>query len=110
MPQWSFGVPLLFSLTLIGTVVLCVYSIRGIQPQKIDNKEHVAILLSALGFTYLVIGAWPLWNQPYPWLWQQEIARYGNLLVLPLFGVSLLALVIGGVSLYIHSKIWHQKP
>jgi hypothetical protein len=86
-----------------------VYSIRGIQPESVDNKEHAAILVTALGFTYQVIGAWPLWNQQYPWPWQQEIANYGNLLVFPLFIGSLLALIIGAASLYIHSKIYHEK-
>jgi hypothetical protein len=109
MPQWSVTVPILFIISLMGTMILCVYSIRDIQPQKTDNKEHAAILVTALGFTYQVIGAWPLWNQPYPWPWQKEIANYGNLLVLPLFIGSLLALIIGAASLYIHSKIYREK-
>ncbi len=109
VPEWSFTVPILFIISLIGTIILCVYSIRDIQPERMDNKEHAAILVTALGFTYQVIGAWPLWNQPYPWPWQQEIADYGNLLVLPLFIGSLLALIIGAASLYIHSKIYHEK-
>jgi uncharacterized membrane protein len=109
MPQWSVTVPILFIISLIGTVILCVYSIRDIQLERTDNKERAAILVTALGFTYQVIGAWPLWNQPYPWPWQKEIANYGNLLVLPLFIGSLLALIIGAASLYIHSKINHKK-
>jgi hypothetical protein len=109
MPQWSVTIPFLFIISLIGTMILCVYSIRDIRPERTDNKEHAAILVTALGFTYQVIGAWPLWNQPYPWPWQQEIAKYGNLLVLPLFIGSLLALIIGAASLYIHSKIYHEK-
>jgi hypothetical protein len=107
--QWSLVIPVLFAVTLVGTLILCAYSMKGIQPQEGDHKEQVAILLAALGFTYQVIGAWPLWNQPYPWQWQQEIARYGNLLVFPLFAGSLLALIVGAASLYIHSKIWHQN-
>jgi hypothetical protein len=109
MPEWSVTVPVLFIISIIGTLILCVYSIRDIQPERTDNKEHAAILVTALGFTYQVIGAWPLWNQQYPWPWQQEIAKYGNLLVLPLFVGSLLALIIGVDSLYIHSKIYHEK-
>jgi hypothetical protein len=62
------------------------------------------MLLTALGFAYQVIGAWPLWNQAYTWPWQKEIADYGNILVLPLFTCSLLALVTGATSLYFHSK------
>jgi len=109
MPEWTFTVPILLIITLIGTLMLSVYSIRGIQPERVDNKEHAAILVTALGFTYQVIGAWPLWNQQYPWPWQQEIATYANFLVFPLFIGSLLALIIGAASLYIHSKIYHEK-
>ena len=89
--------------------MLGVYSIRDIQSERVDYKEHAAIIATALGFTYQVIGAWPLWNQPYPWPWQQEIANYGNFLVLPLFIGSLLTLIIGAASFYIHSKIYHEK-
>jgi hypothetical protein len=109
MPEWSFTVPILFIISLIGTMKLCVYSIRDIRPERIDYKEHAAIVVTALGFTYQVIGAWPLWDQAYPWPWQKEIAGYGNFLVLPLFIGSLLALVIGAASLYLHSKIYHEK-
>jgi len=109
MTEWAFTVPVLLMMGLFGTLILCVYSIRDIQPEKTDNKKLAAILVTALGFTYQVIGAWPLWNQPYPWPWQQEIATYGNLLVFPLFAGSLLALIIGGASLYILSKMHHES-
>ena len=109
MPEWKFTIPILLVISLVGTLMLCVYSIRGIQPESVGNKEYAAILVTALGFTYQVVGAWPLWNQQYPWPWQQQIANYGNLLVLPLFIGSLLALIIGAASLCIHSKIYHEK-
>jgi hypothetical protein len=109
IPQWRFTVPALLLMTLVGTLMMGVYCIRGIQPQVVDNKQNAAILVTALGFTYQVIGAWPLWNQVYAWPWQAEIARYGNWLVFPLFTGSLIALIIGATSLYKHSKIYHQK-
>ena len=109
MPEWRFTIPILLIISLIGTLMLSVYCIRDIRPNRVDKKEHAAILVTALGFTYQVIGAWPLFNQPYPWPWQAEIATYGNLLVFPLFIGSLLALIIGAASLYIHSKIYHEK-
>lgn len=109
MPEWTFTVPVLLIMSLIGTLMLCVYCITGIQRERVDFKEHAAIVVAVLGFTYQVIGAWPLWNRWYPWPWQAEIARYGNLLVFPLFIGSLLALIIGAASLYIHSKIYHEK-
>ena len=109
MPEWSFTLPFLLIVCLIGVIILCVYSIRGTRPEITYNKQYAAMIVTALGFTYQVIGAWPLWNQPYPWPWQKEIANYGNLLVLPLFIGSLLALIIGVTSLYIYSKIYHEK-
>jgi len=101
-------IPILLVMVLVGTLMMSVYCVRDIKPARVDNKEHAAFLVTALGFAYLVIGAWPLWTQNYPWAWQQEIANYGNLLVLPLFVASLFAFVTGAVSLYIHSKIYHQ--
>ena len=109
IPEWIFTIPAMLIICLIGTLMLSIYGLRDIQSERVDNKEHAAILATALGFTYQVIGAWPLWNQQYPWFWQQLIARYGNLLVLPLFVGSLLALIIGVASMYLHSKIYHQK-
>jgi hypothetical protein len=107
-PEWILTVPILLILTLVGTLMLSVYCITGIQPGSPANKQNAAILVTALGFTYQVIGAWPLWTQWYPWQWQAEIARYGNWLVFLLFIGSLIAIIIGAASLYIHSKIYHQ--
>jgi hypothetical protein len=109
LPLWTFTIPILLVMALIGTLILAVYSIKDIRPARVDYREHAAVLVTVLAFTYLVIGAWPLWTQHYPWAWQQEIANYGNLLVLALFAGSLLTLMIGTVSLYIHSRIYHQK-
>ena len=109
MPEWFFTVPILLLMTLVGTLMLCVYCVRDIQPQSVDHKQQAAILVTSLGFTYQVIGAWPLWNQWYTWQWQAEIARYGNLLVFPLYIGSLLALIIGAASLYIQSKKFRQN-
>jgi len=109
MPEWFFTIPAMLIMCLIGTLMLSIYGLRDIQPERVDNKEYAAILVTALGFTYQVIGAWPFFYRGYPWPWQQVIANYGNLLVLPLFVGSLLALIIGAASMYIHSKIYHQK-
>ncbi len=109
MPQWSFTVPILLLMSLIGTLMLSVYCIRGIRPGMVDKKQYSAILVTALGFTYQVVGAWPLWNQVYAWPWQAEIASYGNWFVFSLFIGSLIALITGAASLYLHSKIWHEK-
>jgi hypothetical protein len=109
MPEWEYTVPLLLVMSLSGAFILCAYCIKDIKREKAGNKEYAAIVATALGFTYQVIGAWPLWNQWYPWPWQAEIARYGNLLIFPLFIGSLLNLMVGAASLYLHSKIYHEK-
>jgi hypothetical protein len=109
MPEWIFTIPILLVMTLIGTLMLSVYCISDIRSARVDYKEHAAILVTALGLAYLVLGAWPLWNQPYQWAWQQEIANYGSLLALLLYAGSLVAFLTGAASLYIHSKMYHQK-
>ena len=105
----GWTVPLLLVIALVGTLMLSVYCVKGIRPEVVDNKEHAAFLVTALGFGYLVLGAWPLWTLGYFWPWQKEIASYGNLLILPLYAGSVFAFGAGAVSLYIHSKIYHQK-
>jgi hypothetical protein len=100
------SIPALF----IGTVALCIYSIRGINADATNHKEHVAILLTAAGFAYQVIGAWPLGNVvDFPWEWQKQIIQKGATLSWALYALSFLAFVIGGTSLYLHSRIYHQK-
>ena len=95
---------------LIGTISLCTYSIRNINPNIIDNKEHIAILLTACGFTYVVIGAWPLGNPvSFPWQWQKDIIGNGAVVAWMLYTLSLATLLIGAASLFIHSRIYHQN-
>ena len=78
------------------------------EPLTKNRKTIIGILLAAFGFTYQVIGAWILWDQEYPWAWQTEIAKYGNLLVWPLFVLSLSSLIIGAWLLYAESKRYHE--
>ena len=96
---------------IIGTAILCTYSIRGIGSSTVPNvREYVAILLTIFGFTYQVIGAWPPANPAaYPWEWQRQIASNGSIFAWVLYSLSLIALVIGASSLYEHSKIHNQK-
>ncbi len=99
-----------FPALFIGTAALCAYSIRGISAQALDYKERVAILLAVCGFAYLVIGAWPLGTLVnFPWEWQKQILRNGTAFAWSLYILSLAALLIGGTSVYIHSRIYHQK-
>jgi hypothetical protein len=99
-----------FPALIIGAVLLCSYSIRGITPKAPDNKQYVAILLAAFGFTYQVIGAWPLEQlKDFPWQWQKQIAMNGPVFTWTLYLLSLVVLLIGVLSLYKHSQIYQQK-
>ena len=99
-----------FPALIIGAVMLCSYSINGINPKGSDNKQYVAILLTAFGFTYQVIGAWPMEHpKDFPWQWQKQIAMNGPVFTWTIYLVSIVVLLIGVISLYKHSKIYQQK-
>jgi hypothetical protein len=99
-----------FPALIIGASMLCLYSIRGIRPEAADDKQYVAILLTAFGFTYQVIGAWPLGHlTDFPWQWQKQIISNGASFAWTLYLLSLIVLVTGGISLYKHSQIYHKS-
>jgi hypothetical protein len=99
-----------FPTLIIGATMLCVYSIRGINSEAAVNKQHIAILLTAFGFVYQVIGAWPLGQQnSFPWQWQKQIISIGSGFAWTIFLLSLVVLMIGVISLYKHSLIYNQK-
>ena len=80
-----------FPSLVIGAAMLCAYSIRGIRLEVSDNKEYVAILLTAFGFTYQVIGAWLLGHPTdFPWQWQKQIIANGTIFAWALFLLSLI--------------------
>ena len=106
--------PLFFATSLpsliIGLSMLCYYSIREIEPKTVAGKRYVAILLTVLGFTYQVIGAWPLQHQTdFPWQWQKQIVSFGPAFAWILYLLSLIVLLIGVVSLYKDSVIYNNK-
>ena len=99
-----------FPALIIGATMLCIYSIREIRPEAPDDKQYVAILLTVFGFTYQVIGAWPLGNPiDFPWQWQKQIVSNGAFFAWALYILSLTVLAIGVISLYKHSQIYHKK-
>ncbi len=106
--------PLFFVTSLpalfVGTLMLCVYCIRGIGSQAGDDREHVAILLAVFGFGYVVVGAWPLGNLTvFPWEWQKTIMSDGAFFAWSLYLLSLVSMVVGAASAFLHSRIYHQK-
>ena len=99
-----------FPALIIGAAMLCQYSIHKINPEACADKQYVAVLLTAFGFTYQIIGAWPLQNQTdLPWQWQKQIMSFGSFFTWILYILSLAVLAVGGVSLYVHSRAYHQR-
>lgn len=95
---------------LIGAVSLCLYNIYEIKTKENYNTEHIALLLTSFGFTYVVVGAWPLGNPVgFPWDWQRQIISYGPLFSWLLYCLSLLVLVVGIISLYVHSRKYRSS-
>jgi hypothetical protein len=100
------SVPSLF----VGATMLCVYSLRGLRSSLVEDKERVAVLLVVFGFAYTVIGAWPLGQiEGFAWEWQKQIASYGALFTWGLYVLSVVVLTVGAISLYIHSRRYHQN-
>jgi hypothetical protein len=94
---------------LIGTAMLCVISIQQLRSGTVID-EHIAIVLTAFGFAYQVVGAWPLQNVvDMPWEWQKQIMSYGSMFAWMLYSVSWVALTLGVTSLYVHSRMYHKK-
>jgi len=99
-----------FPALIIGAIMLCNYSLRGITPNAPVDKQYVAILLTAFGFTYQVIGAWPLEKfVDFPWQWQKQIIHNGSVFAWILYLLSLAVLFVGVASLYKQSLIYHKK-
>jgi hypothetical protein len=109
----SFIAPIFFVTSfpalIVGASMMCVYSLRGISAGAPVDKLYVAVLLVAFGFTYQVIGAWPLGHPAdFPWQWQKQIMNNGAVFTWILYLLSIVVLLVGVISLYKHSKIYHQ--
>ncbi len=109
----SYLIPVFFATSfpalLIGTIMLYIYSIRVLRSSLTVDSEHVAVLLTVSGFVYQVLGAWPLQDaSKFPWEWQRLIMGYGPLFAWVLYLLSLAALVIGAVLLFVHSRDYHR--
>lgn len=99
-----------FSALIVGAIILSIYSLHRITPEASADKQYIAILLTAFGFTYQVIGAWPLEEfVNFPWQWQKQIILNGSIFAWILYLLSLTVLFVGVVSLYKHSVIYHKK-
>jgi hypothetical protein len=94
---------------LIGIVMLCYYTVRVLRNGLTADSEHIAVFLTVCGFAYVVLGAWPL-QEPVnlPWTWQKQIMVYGAGFAWMLYLLSVAMLVLGAVSLYVHSRAYHR--
>ena len=106
-------IPIFFVTSLpalfIGTAILCSYSLRVLRSIFTEDSEHVAILLTIFGFAYQVLGVWPLQNVvDFAWTWQKQIMGFGSVFAWSLYVLSLIALVVGAVSLFVHSREYHR--
>lgn len=98
------------SALLIGVVMLCTYTAGVIRSGLTLNSEHVAVLLTVFGFAYVVLGAWPLQEAvDLPWTWQKQIMDFGAAFAWMLYLLSTFMLVLGAVSLYVHSRAYHRR-
>ena len=94
---------------LVGAVLLCSYTVGVLRNGLTVDSEHVAILLTVCGFAYVVLGAWPLQQATaFPWTWQKQILDYGAAFAWVLYLLSTVMLVLGAVSLYLHSRAYHN--
>lgn len=94
---------------LVGVVMLCSYTVGVLRNGLTVDSEHVAVLLAVCGFAYLVLGAWPLQEAVnLPWTWQKQIMDYGAGFAWLLYLLSTVMLVLGAVSLYVHSRVYHK--
>lgn len=95
---------------LLGTAILCIYSIKILRTNVTAISEQISILLTVFGFTYTVLGAWPLQAVvDFPWDWQKQIMGLGPVFAWGLYGLSLVVFAIGAFSLFIHSREYHKR-
>ena len=110
----SIIAPLFFATSLpaliIGATLLSLYCSRGLSTLTVENRERISIILTAFGFGYVVIGAWPLGSiVNFQWEWQKQIANNGALFTWGLYVLGIVVLFVGAISLYRCSKIYRQK-
>jgi hypothetical protein len=95
---------------LIGALMLCSYTVGVLRSGLTVDSEHVAVLLTVSGLAYVVLGAWPLQQATnFPWTWQKQIMDFGAGFAWVLYLLSVVMLVLGAASLYLHSRVYHRQ-
>jgi hypothetical protein len=110
----SFISPIFFLTSLpallLGAAMLCAYGLRALRHDLTPESQYIAILLVVFGFSYQILGAYPLGvTIDFPWEWQKQIMSYGPIFAWTLYLLSLVVLAVGAVLLYMHSKDYHIK-
>ncbi len=95
---------------LFGATLLTTYCLKGLAAQSVEDRERVGIILTTFGFSYIVLGAWPLEKQlDFPWNWQKEIFSYGAVFTWGLYLLGITVLAVGAVSVYRCSVFYHRQ-
>jgi hypothetical protein len=97
-----------FPALIVGTAILCGYTLTGIGAEKSGGKQPIAVILMVFGLGYQLIGAWPFFaTVEFPWEWQKQIASYGVAFSGFLYALSVAVFLVGAVSLVLHSRLYH---
>ena len=94
---------------LFGAALLCYSCIHDLCFGLTEQSQYAGLLLVVFGFSYIVVGAWPL--QPVVetlWDWKIQTMSYGVGFAWLLTGLSLVALAVGCAALLAHSKEYHR--
>ena len=94
---------------LSGAVLLCKSCIHDLRHGLTEQSQIAAVLLVVFGFSYVVVGAWPL--QPVVntlWDWKIQTMNYGVGFAWLLTGLSLAALAVGCAALLAHSREYRR--
>lgn len=98
LPALLFGAGLLY--------YSCIYDLRhGLTEQS----QYAAVFLVVFGFSYIVVGAWPLQAVDEKlWDWKIQTMSYGSGFAWLLTVLSLAALAIGCAALLAHSRAYRR--
>jgi hypothetical protein len=113
MPR-SFISPIFFVTSLptlfVGAGLLCDCCVGAVRRGLTVRSRYAGVLLAVFGFSYLVVGAWPLQNVvDMPWGWQKQIMDFGAVFAWVLYLLGVLVLVVGGVCLWAHSRSFGRR-
>jgi len=94
---------------LSGAALLCHRCIHDLRNGLTQQSQYAALLLVVFGFSYVVIGAWPLQAvDDKLWDWKIQTMNYGAGFAWLLTGLSLIALAVGFTALLAHRRAYRR--